>query len=105
MSNVAHAFDPASFPAFLRGVARLVPFAREAAAMYFCLIDPETPTWVRGAIVGALAYFVCPLDLIPDFLPGGWVDDASVIAGALAAIRAHITPEHWAAADRLLGYC
>ena len=30
-------------------------------------------------IVGGLIYVVTPLDLIPDILPGGFIDDAAVI--------------------------
>ena len=45
-----------------------IPMARQAVAMYFCLADP-TPRWVKAIVAAALAYFVLPLDAIPDFLP------------------------------------
>ena len=32
-----------------------------------------------GLIIGALIYFINPFDLIPDFLPGGFVDDAAAV--------------------------
>ena len=32
------------------------------------------------AIIAGLIYFVSPIDLIPDFLPGGLIDDAAVIS-------------------------
>ena len=36
------------------------------------------------AVVSALVYFVSPIDLIPDFIPGaGHVDDAAVIGACL----------------------
>ena len=39
-------------------------------------------------IVAAVVYFVMPLDLIPDWIPvAGFVDDASVVAAALKAVR------------------
>lgn len=38
-------------------------------------------------IVAALIYLVSPIDLIPDFLPGGLVDDAAVIAYTIALVR------------------
>ena len=39
------------------------------------------------AIVAAILYFVSPLDVIPDFIPGvGYVDDAAVIAWVLNSI-------------------
>ena len=38
--------------------------------------------------VAAIIYFLDPLDLIPDFIPGiGYLDDATVIAFVFAAIR------------------
>jgi uncharacterized membrane protein YkvA (DUF1232 family) len=46
-------------------------------------------------LVGALAYFVMPADLMPDILPLiGFSDDAAVIAAALAAVTRSIKPEH-----------
>ncbi len=39
-------------------------------------------------IVGAVLYFLTPIDLVPDFVPvAGFVDDASVIAWAVAAVK------------------
>lgn len=38
-------------------------------------------------IVAALLYLVSPLDLIPDMLPGGFVDDAAVIAFVISMVR------------------
>jgi len=35
----------------------------------------------------ALFYLVSPLDVLPDFLPGGFADDAAVIGFALRKIR------------------
>ncbi len=38
--------------------------------------------------MGALLYFLSPLDLIPDFLIGiGYVDDVAVVFGVLSALR------------------
>jgi len=76
-----------------------LPLAQETVAMYFCLLDPKTPLWVKGTVAAALAYFILPLDAIPDFLPlAGMSDDAGVLAAALTAISAHITDEHRARA-------
>ncbi|WHY87858.1 YkvA family protein [Neobacillus novalis] len=42
-------------------------------------------------VIGALLYFVSPLDLIPDFLLGiGFIDDAAVIGYALKKISTEI---------------
>lgn len=45
--------------------------------------DPRVPMWRRFAGLLAVAYFVLPVDVIPDFLPIlGWLDDLGVLSGA-----------------------
>lgn len=87
---------------------RQIPMATEVVAMYFCMLDARTPLWVKGTVAAALAYFILPVDAIPDFLPVvGMADDVSVLTAALTAINAHITSEHrdrareWMAHERL----
>jgi len=86
-----------------------LPMAQETVAMYFAMLDPKTPLWVKGTAAAALAYFVLPLDAIPDLMPlVGMSDDASVLAAALTAVSAHVTAEHreraraWMAHEHLL---
>ena len=89
--------------AMLRRIGRRLPFAQDALAAYFCAIDPQTDRRVKLTLAGALAYFVMPIDLIPDFLPlVGFTDDAAVIAAALAAVSRSIRPEHREQARRSL---
>ncbi|MEL7029106.1 MAG: YkvA family protein, partial [Pseudomonadota bacterium] len=52
----------------LRRLAGRIPFADDLATAYYCAVDPATPTRVRGVLLAALAYFVMPADLIPDFI-------------------------------------
>lgn len=83
--------------------ARNVPFMDELVAAYYCALDNKTPMRVRGTLLAALAYFVLPLDMIPDFILGlGFADDVTVLATAIGAIRSHITPAHRAAAREAL---
>ena len=67
--------------------------------LYYCSIDEDTPAWARATIIGALIYFISPIDAVPDFLPGGYVDDLAVLAAAAATVAAHIKPEHRARAQ------
>lgn len=87
----------------VRRAARQIPFMDEVIAAYYCALDDKTPTRVRGVLLAALAYFVLPLDTIPDFLVGfGFTDDMAVLTAAMTAIRGHITPAHRKAAREFL---
>jgi uncharacterized membrane protein YkvA (DUF1232 family) len=88
----------------LLALAGKLPFAEELAAAYYCAFDPATPKAPKAMLMAALAYFVLPFDAIPDFLAGiGYADDAAVIAGTIALVAKHITPEHYAKARAALG--
>ncbi|MDS7598098.1 YkvA family protein [Agrobacterium tumefaciens] len=87
----------------LKRVMTRVPFARDAAAAYYCAVDRETPLKAKGIILAALAYFVMPMDAVPDVLAViGFTDDIAVVTAALAMIRAHIKMQHYDAADAML---
>lgn len=87
----------------LRRLAGRIPFAADLAAAYFCAVDPRTPARVRAVLFAALAYFVLPADLIPDWLAGlGFSDDASVLALVIGLVSGHIRARHHAAARAAL---
>ena len=76
-------------------VAGKIPFAEDAAAAYFCAVDPQTPSKVRAVLLAALAYFVTPIDVIPDFVAGfGFTDDAAVLALALSLVAGNVKDIH-----------
>jgi len=86
-----------------RRAAGKVPFMDEVVAVYFCAMDPQTPTKVRGIMLAALAYFIMPIDLVPDFLAVvGFGDDVAVLSAVIAALRPNITDEHRSAAKKAL---
>ncbi len=90
------------WPKLARTAAR-IPFADQVIAVYYAARDPETPTAAKGLMLGALAYFVMPIDAIPDVLAGiGFTDDAAVIAAVIATLGAHIRPRHRDAAQKVL---
>jgi uncharacterized membrane protein YkvA (DUF1232 family) len=87
----------------LRVLAARLPFAEDLMAAYYCAFDRQTPAHVKAVLVGAVAYFVLPTDLIPDVLPViGYTDDAAMLAAAVRLVAAHITPDHREAARRKL---
>jgi uncharacterized membrane protein YkvA (DUF1232 family) len=66
-----------------------------ALTLYYALRDSDTPAWARTIIIGALGYFIFPLDILPDFVPAvGFTDDIASIAVALGAVALHIKDEH-----------
>ncbi|MCY1665648.1 YkvA family protein [Rhizobium sp. SL86] len=90
------------WPTMKRAV-RYIPFSRDLAAAYFCAMDPQTPTRVRGVLLAALGYFVLPLDFLPDiFAVVGFTDDVAVLMAAFRMIQAHIKDSHYQAADEAL---
>ena len=87
----------------IKHTAAGIPFLEDAVTAYYCALDPQTPTRVRGILFAALAYFILPLDSIPDFLAGfGLTDDIAVLATALTAIRENMKPAHRIAAQKAL---
>lgn len=79
----------------LKKHASKIPFAKDAVAMYYCAIDSKTPMKAKAIAIGALAYVVLPIDLIPDFiLVLGYTDDAVAFWVAFNSINSHITDQH-----------
>ena len=76
-------------------MASRVPFADRALSVWYAARDPETPAAAMGFMLAALAYFVMPVDAIPDVFAGiGFTDDAAVIAALLATLGANVRRRH-----------
>ena len=87
-----------------RRVARRIPFAQDLLAAYYCAMDSQTPIRVRAMLLGALVYFIVPIDAIPDFIAGlGFTDDAAVLFMVISLVARHIQPRHRDAAAKALG--
>lgn len=54
-------------------------------AAFRTLQDPELALSKKTILVGAIAYLLLPLDAIPDFLPGGYADDVTVLLSAVVS--------------------
>ncbi|MFV3329916.1 YkvA family protein [Pseudomonas sp. NY15437] len=65
----------------------------KALEVYYISSDEKTPTPVRALGFGALTYFVCPIDLIPDLGPLGYVDDMAMLMSAATALAPYFTDE------------
>ncbi|MGZ9098798.1 MAG: YkvA family protein [Brevundimonas sp.] len=87
----------------IRRTAARIPFARQVISVYYTARDPETPMAAKGIMLGGLAYFVLPIDAIPDVFAGiGFTDDAAVIAALIATLGSHIKRRHKDQADAAL---
>jgi uncharacterized membrane protein YkvA (DUF1232 family)/GTP-binding protein EngB required for normal cell division len=89
--KVDEEFEKESFFNKSKKLAGKIPFIPDALALYYCMIDVDTPLATKLTIAGALAYFVVPTDMIPDFAgPVGYVDDAA----AILAVSGFIQDKH-----------
>jgi uncharacterized membrane protein YkvA (DUF1232 family) len=71
-------------------------------------LDRDVPVGEKAKLAGAIAYFLSPVDLIPELVlgPAGYVDDIAVAAFVLNAMLNRIDPvlitKHWAGDEDLL---
>jgi len=80
-----------------------VPFVPDALAAYYCAQDPKTPARVKLALFAALAYFVVPIDAVPDFIAVlGFTDDATIFYATYRLLSGHITDAHRAKVNEVL---
>lgn len=80
----------------------------KAFQLFYVLDKPDVPLWAKSAIIGAIGYFILPVDAIPDFLPvAGYTDDLGVMAAALGTVAMYVDDEVTSKAekkvDQLLG--
>ena len=65
-----------------------------ALLLFYVLKSPTTSTKDRAKILGALGYFILPIDLIPDFIPiAGYADDLAALTWGIYCVIKGITPE------------
>jgi uncharacterized membrane protein YkvA (DUF1232 family) len=92
--NVSEYTRSSLWPKTRRMLGRL-RFLRQVIAIYYCAIDRGTPWAARGFALLAVAYFLVPIDLIPDWIPAiGFVDDGFIIAAAIRILGRYVTDEH-----------
>jgi len=65
-----------------------------ALLLFYTLQRPTTPKWAKSAIVGALGYFILPLDFISDFIPFiGFTDDLTALGAVLVTVALYVDDE------------
>lgn len=79
---------------------------RGAIKLYVLLREPGVPIWAKVSIVATLAYFISPIDAIPDFLPGGYVDDLAAMTLLLGQLDVFMDAKVLERVEQLLPrYC
>jgi uncharacterized membrane protein YkvA (DUF1232 family) len=91
-----------AFPNKLTAAGK-IPFAEQITAAYYALRDPKTPFKVKAILAAALAYFILPTDIIPDFIAGfGFTDDFAVLLLVLKRVSSSVTDVHYEMARQRL---
>ncbi len=70
-----------------------ISFAKDVMALYKYMKDSEVSWYRKGIVVGALVYFLIPVDAIPDLTPlVGYLDDLGVITAVIKYMGSEIMP-------------
>ena len=89
--------------------AEILLLAPDLFHLLVCLLfDKDVPEREKTKILMAIAYFISPLDLLPELLlgPVAFVDDVAIACFVLNSLVKNVEPEvierHWAGEDDLL---
>lgn len=68
-------------PGFIETIKKkAASLKRETTALYFAYRDARTPWYARAFSALVVAYFISPIDLVPDFIPIlGYLDDLILV--------------------------
>lgn len=62
--------------------------------LFYSLSNPDLPNKLKSIVVGALGYFVLPIDLIADITPViGYSDDLGILIAALVMVAFYINDD------------
>lgn len=62
--------------------------------LFYVLKEESTPIYIKGIIIGALGYFICPIDVIADVIPVlGFSDDLGAVVMALKTASTYVTDD------------
>lgn len=97
--------EPFNHPGFWRKLWAFAkragrPFIQTCLLLYYTSQKDDLPLWAKLLIYSALAYFISPIDGIPDVLPMGLTDDIAVLSATLASVIAFIDEQTRARAAR-----
>ncbi len=89
------------FVGYFKKVIGKITFVKYVVGL-FLLFSSDYPLIKKGVCVFALLYFITPIDVVPDIMPiVGFLDDAGIIAAAVALYSSDLDPYKKMAADWL----
>jgi uncharacterized membrane protein YkvA (DUF1232 family) len=70
-----------------------IRFAKDVKALYRYMKDKEVQWYRKSIVIGALIYFISPIDAIPDLtLLIGYLDDLGIIMAVTKFLGSEIIP-------------
>lgn len=73
-------------------VGRKLSFTKDIKALYNYFTDNSISWYRKSIVVGALIYFIMPIDSIPDIAPLiGYLDDLGVITATIKFLGSELT--------------
>lgn len=74
-------------------VGSKIRFAKDVKALYRYMRDKYVPWYRKSIVIGALVYFISPIDAVPDFAPLiGYLDDLGVIMATIKFMGSELIP-------------
>jgi uncharacterized membrane protein YkvA (DUF1232 family) len=73
-------------------VGKKLSFTKDLKALFNYFSDGGIPWYRKSIVVGALIYFIVPIDTIPDLAPlVGYLDDLGVITAVIKYLGSELT--------------
>lgn len=74
-------------------LGKKLSFANDIKALYNYFTDSSIPWYRKSIVIGALIYFITPIDTIPDIAPLiGYLDDLGVITAVIKYMGSELIP-------------
>lgn len=74
-------------------VGKKLSFTKDVKALFNYFSDKSIPWYRKSIVLGALIYFIVPIDSIPDLTPlVGYLDDLGVITAVIKYLGSELVP-------------
>lgn len=81
-----------NFWAKVERVGKKLSFTKDLKALFNYFADDSIPWYRKTIVVGALIYFIMPIDSIPDMAPlVGYLDDLGVVTAVIKYLGSELT--------------